>query len=67
MSRSNRSFSDRNKIAGLVSVLEERKTGLVEEGSSKIKKEPAWEKEYDSLILGDGPKGTYSIDRKSVV
>ncbi len=62
MSRSNRSFSDRNKIAGLVSVLEERKTGLVEEGSSKIKKEPAWEKEYDSLILGDGPKGTYSMD-----
>lgn len=43
MSRSNRSFSDRNKIAGLVSALEERKTGLVEEGSSKIKKEPAWE------------------------
>ena len=62
MSRSNRSFSDRNKIAGLVSVLEERKTGLMEEGSSKVKKEPAWEKEYDSLILGDGPKGTYSMD-----
>ena len=34
----------------------------MEEGSSKVKKEPAWEKEYDSLILGDGPKGTYSMD-----
>ena len=55
MSKGNRSFSDRNKIAGLVSVLEERKTRLMEEGSSKEKKEPAWEKEYDSMILGDGP------------
>ena len=64
MSKGNRSFSDRKKIAGLVSVLEERKTRLMEEGSSKIKKEPAWEKEYDSLILGDGPKGTYSMDPK---
>ena len=64
MSKGNRSSSDRNKIAGLVSVLEERKTRLVEEGSSKVKKEPAWEKEYDSLILGDGPKGTYSMDPK---
>ena len=62
MSKGNRSSSDRNKIAGLVSVLEERKTRLMEEGSSKVKKEPAWEKEYDSLILGDGPKGTYSMD-----
>ena len=62
MSRGNRSISDRNKIAGPVSVLEERKTRLMEEGSSKVKKEPAWEKEYDSLILGDGPKGTYSMD-----
>ena len=62
MSKGNRSFSDRNKIAGLVSVLEERKTRLMEEDSSKVKKEPAWEKEYDSLILGDGPKGTYSMD-----
>ena len=64
MSKGNRSFSDRNKIAGLVSVLEERKTRLMEEDSSKVKKEPAWEKEYDSLILGDGPKGTYSMDPK---
>ena len=64
MSKGNRSSSDRNKIAGLVSVLEERKTRLMEEGSSKVKKEPAWEKEYDSLILGDGPKGTYSMDPK---
>ena len=31
MSKGNRSFSDRNKIAGLVSVLEERKTRLMEE------------------------------------
>ena len=62
MSKGNRSISNRDKIAGLVSVLEERKTRLMEEGSSKIKKEPAWEKEYDSLILGDGPKGTYSMD-----
>ena len=62
MSKGNRSISDRNKIAGLVSVLEERKTRLMEEGSSKVKKEPAWEKEYDSLILGDGPKGTYSMN-----
>ena len=62
MSKGNRSISDRNKIAGLVSVLEERKTRLMEEDSSKVKKEPAWEKEYDSLILGDGPKGTYSMD-----
>jgi type IV secretory pathway TraG/TraD family ATPase VirD4 len=45
-------------------VLEERKTRLMEEDSSKVKKEPAWEKEYDSLILGDGPKGTYSMDPK---
>ena len=64
MSKGNRSISDRNKIAGLVSVLEERKTRLMEEDSSKVKKEPAWEKEYDSLILGDGPKGTYSMDPK---
>lgn len=64
MSKGNRSSSDRNKIAGLVSVLEERKTRLMEEDSSKVKKEPAWEKEYDSLILGDGPKGTYSMDPK---
>ena len=62
MSKGNRSISDRNKIAGPVSVLEERKTRLMEEDSSKVKKEPAWEKEYDSLILGDGPKGTYSMD-----
>ncbi len=62
MSKGNRSISNRDKIAGPVSVLEERKTRLMEEGSSKVKKEPAWEKEYDSLILGDGPKGTYSMD-----
>ena len=70
MTRSTRSNSKRWKIADLVSVLEERKCGLmrgrtstvVEARSSKSRKEPVWEKEYDSLILGDGPKGTYSMD-----
>ena len=70
MTRGTRSNSKRSKIAGLLRVLEERKSGLImerastvaEARSSKSRKEPVWEKEYDSLILGDGPKGTYSMD-----
>ena len=30
--------------------------------AAKIEREPAWEGEYDSLILGDGPRGTYTMD-----
>ena len=70
MTKGTRSNSKRSKVAGLLRVLEERKSGLMKEGtstvvearSSKSRKAPVWEKEYDSLILGDGPKGTYSMD-----
>ena len=70
MSKGTRSNSKQWKITDLVRVLEERKTGLmkeriapvVEARSSESGKEPVWEKEYDALILGDGPKGTYNMD-----
>ena len=46
--------SRRQVVAELARVLNER--------AAKLQQEPVWEKEYDSLILGDGPKGTYSMD-----
>ena len=48
--------SRRQVVAELARVLNER--------AAKLQQEPVWEKEYDSLILGDGPKGTYSMDPK---
>ena len=49
-----RRSSKKQAVAQLVRVLNER--------SAKLQQEPFWEKEYDSLILADGPKGTYSMD-----
>ena len=49
-----RRSSKRQTVAELARVLNER--------AAKLQQEPAWEKGYDSLILGDGPKGTYSMD-----
>ena len=42
------------KVAELVNVLNEH--------AATLKKEPAWEGNYDSLILGNGPAGKYSMD-----
>ena len=44
----------KEKISELARVLNAR--------AAKIEREPAWEDEYDSLILGDGPRGTYTMD-----
>ena len=56
----------RKALQDLVQVLQERAAKLQQEPVSQnetvLQQEPAWEKDYDSLILGDGPKGTYSMD-----
>ena len=56
----------RKALQDLVQVLQERAAKLQQEPVSQnetvLQLEPAWEKDYDSLILGDGPKGTYSMD-----
>ena len=49
-----RRTSRRQVVAELARVLNAR--------AARLQQEPVWEKEYDSLILGDGPKGTYSMD-----
>ena len=50
-----RNQSDKKeKIADLTRVLNGR--------AARLEREPVWENEYDSLILGDGPRGTYTMD-----
>ena len=42
----------------------ERVAGTKKTRAAKSKKKIVWEKEYDNLILGNGPDGVYSMDPK---
>ncbi len=61
--------SRRQVVAELARVLNERAAKLQQEPvqarhkpAAKVKKAPVRKRGYDSLILADGPKGTYSMD-----
>ena len=66
MPRGIRRRSKKQMVAELTHVLNERAAKLQQvpalQNETVLQQEPVWEKEYDSLILGDGPKGTYSMD-----